>query len=482
MRFISNKKIFVVLFIFTTTIILNCIENNNDTVNIRKLFFNNEKRWEKFSGKKTFYKNNIAFICLKEPPDSIDKLTFSNEILLKITNNPDKNIILKNYLLDSDEKFYSIKTTLNILEKKKIIDFFTSIGFTKQDYFLVFYNSDPELEKKYKPMDPDLKETFTFGKITYRFNYLQELIESKIYFQENNNSFLYFNRFTPNKFDVFLFGKNIKKGLPYFFNIDSLKILPLKSILSLVDINRIQDETLVDKNDRKLKELFIEKIIIPSTKYDYEDDGAINEFGEFVYIMNGQEQKNKKGLNCSGFVKDVIDNYIRLRNKDFKWLSIDELKSKREEERKKIPYTFFEETNDPFFGLEWSKNLIDKVNEHYDYINIKADILNSDEYSELFDSSGYYVSDMKEILFRDQKKESNYFYILAFNRLKKTTPVMPEFYHLSIVVPYFENNHFYLRSFESTKETDFTKMLNNHIGEKVAIIRIPIPITELFKE
>jgi hypothetical protein len=484
MRLKSIKFFLLILFVFAN-INLFSIEIINDNTNIRKFFFNKETNWDIYDGKKKFYNNNsFGLICFKYTPKYIEKDIFDTEIILKLNLNnktSQLNLLLKNYELNNKTNTYVLKNELSVIENKKITDILKTIEFTKFDYFFVFYNVDPELEKKYKPFDPDLMETYTTSRITYLFNYSKELLEVKFYYQNKNNSFAYFNRYSPNKFDVYLFGKPVRLGLPYHFGIDSLKYLSVASIYALFDINKISDETLITKNDKEIKDSFINKIILPSTKLNYRDDGAINEFGEYVFILSEQQQTGEKGVNCSGFVKDVIDNYIRLKIKSFKWLSIGDLKKKREEERSKIPYTFFEEKNDPFFGLEWATNLADKINEYYDYKYIKAEFLNNDNYAKYFESSGYYVSDLKEILFRDQKNDSKYFYILIFNKLKDTTPVMPVFYHMAIVVPYFENNHFYIRVFESTKETDYENISKYH-NDKATIIKVPIPIVEITKE
>ena len=113
---------------------------------------------------------------------------------------------------------------------------------------------------------------------------------------------------------------------------------------------------------QQLKKKFIDKIISPSLGYKYIDDGARDEFGKFVYIKNDNEQKTyEQGFNCCGFDKDVADNYIRLINPDFRYLKIPTLKTKRENEREKIAFQYYDLDYNPFFGLDWGKNLADKI-------------------------------------------------------------------------------------------------------------------------
>lgn len=324
----------------------------------------------------------------------------------------------------------------------------------------------------------------SFGRFQYRFNRFKELLDVAVFFQNEKTSFLFFSNKKPGKFDVYLFGKLYRKDLPYYFSFDSLKIISLYQILSLLENAKIDKEILITKDDLATKQKFINKVILPSTKYKYVDDGARDEFGKFVYIENDNEQKQtEQGFNCSGFAKDIVDNYIRLINPDFRYLKISDLKEKREYERKNIAYQYHDLDYNPFFGLDWGKNLADKINQICNYDVIKAEEYDKDKYLIYQKYRGYNVSDLKDILFRDQQNDSTNFYLLIFNRLREQKPVVPEYYHIAVIVPYFKDKKFYLRVFESSTETSYDRIIklsnDNDKDEKVAIIKIPIPIIYL---
>jgi hypothetical protein len=65
------------------------------------------------------------------------------------------------------------------------------------------------------------------------------------------------------------------------------------------------------------------------------------------------------------------------------------------------------------------------------------------------------------------------------NRMRKDKPIVEEFSHLSIAVPYFYNNNFYIRVFESGVETSLDNIMKNYGTGKVRIFRVPIPISKL---
>ena len=324
------------------------------------------------------------------------------------------------------------------------------------------------------------KDVYSFGRIDYQFDADKKLLKAKVYFHKANNSYLLFEKGNLGKYDIYLFGKLYRKNLFYFFSFESLKTLSLYKILSLLDDANLRDEVLIVKDDSKLKEKFINQVISVSTPMKYVDDGARDENGNFVYINSENKQNNKEqGINCSGFVKEIADNYIRLINPDFRFLSIGELKKVRENERKNITFQYYGLGYDPFFGRDWAKNISDKINQLCNYNIISSRVYEDDQYAFYDRDRGYDVKDLKEVLYRNQQNDSNYFYLLVFNRLRSEKPVVPEYHHLSIAVPYFEDCHFYLRVFESGVETNFPQLQSYHTNEKVMIIKIPIPFTYL---
>jgi len=420
--FILNRLL--ILFIFFFQIIpFEIIADENfdyiDSVNVRKRFFLNEQNWDLYLNEKKIYDKfdnyKIGFICKKDQD---------------------------NYILS-----------------------FFPIQYETKDVSVYNY----------------------FGGISYLFDKDKNLLSVMVFYHHNDKSYISFKKENEGKFDIYLFGKIFKRNLNYYFSFDSLKYLPLNAVFKLLKDNNIENEVLINKNDYRLKEEFIKNIILPGITSIYVEDGAKNEFGEYVYIENEEPQKPKEqGLNCSGFLKEIADNYIRFLNPDFGYLKIADLKRKRLEERKDITFQYKELNGDPFFGIDWVKNTLDKINQLCNYKFLKATEIKNDKYTFYDENRGYNIDDLKSILFRDQLRDSTSFYILVFNELRgrgrlkhKTRPIVPEYYHIAVIVPYFFNHHFYLRVFESNEETGFNKMIGNHSGEKVLIFKVPLPIVNM---
>lgn len=451
MKFILNN----ILLFFITLNLFSIQSSLIDSVNIRKLFFYNENNWEKFANTiRTYDNNTIGFACIKVIPKEIEKGIFENIIVPKLK---EEDLLFLKEFYEIEKDHYKLIEFIKNENIKKIDEIFKFINFIDYDYVMYFYTIDNNRQNFY-------------ARLFYQFNYKKELIECKFYFQESSNSYLLFSKNNKNKFDVILNGKKYRENLIYYFDFDSLRYFSKDSFFYLIQQNKLDDEILIKKNDFDIKNRFIEKVIKPSLNPNYNEDGARNEFGEYVLIKTEEPQiGQKKGLNCSGFLKEIADNYIRLKDPSFKWLKISDLKKRRSEEIANEIYRKYEDQYEPFFGFDWTKNIIDKINYYYNYNIIKAEELTNDKYAFYFKNIGYYFDELREIILRDQQKDSNYFYVVVFNRLRDTKPMIPTFYHIAILVPYFENNKFEIKTFESGEETSFNQMIKRKINNSFTL-------------
>ncbi|MEI6876193.1 MAG: hypothetical protein WCL50_13810, partial [Spirochaetota bacterium] len=93
----------------------------------------------------------------------------------------------------------------------------------------------------------------------------------------------------------------------------------------------------------------------------YRDDGGLDAEGRLVYIASGLAQlsggsgREPSGLNCSGFAQWVVDGLLRPRGGE--WPDSAKLSVKHLETRKSAAALTFEDKLDPYFGLDWTRNL-----------------------------------------------------------------------------------------------------------------------------
>ena len=322
------------------------------------------------------------------------------------------------------------------------------------------------------------KDDKTFGKIIYSFSSQDSFAEEdkiekvRFHYLENSGCFVefYTDRLTnKNFFDVYLFGQQYESGIEFNFNINKLKLLSNYEILSAINkyypIEKVLDR---QENDAEIKNNFIQTVIKKSLS-DFADDGALNEQGEFVSINTEKLLPAKKqGLNCSGFVKEIYDQYLQILNPTHNRLPIDILKNKNIDNENAYRQQHRQHENyDPFFGKDWVENLNKEFNKLSGITSQYAEELTDSEYSPYFEAKGFRFSDLPYILFKEQQDNPLYFYVAVFNKYSDNKRLIPEYYHISVLVPYFKGKHFYLRVFESAEETSFENLVNIHIPHEI---------------
>lgn len=322
------------------------------------------------------------------------------------------------------------------------------------------------------------KDDKTFSKIIYSFSSSdsfsdEDKIEKvRFYYLENNGCYVeFYTDWHTNKqfFDIYLFGQQYESNIEFNFNINKLKFLSSYEILNAVNkYYSIENILNNQENDFEIKDNFIQNVIKKSLS-EFTDDGALNEQGKFVSIKTGALlPANKQGLNCSGFIKEIYDQYLQILNPQHKRLPIDILKVKNATDENAYRQQHRQHENyDPFFGKDWVENLNKEFNKLSGITSEYAEELTYNEYSPYFDTKGFRFSDLPYIIFKEEQKNPLYFYVIVFNKYSDNKRLIPEYYHISVLVPYFKGKHFYLRVFESGEETSFENLVNIHIPHEI---------------
>lgn len=226
----------------------------------------------------------------------------------------------------------------------------------------------------------------------------------------------------------------------------------------------------------------------------YSDDGALDEAGRAVYIASGQPMA-APGLNCSGFVKWVIDGILKPITG--RYLAVAPLAERHENLRGSSFTQPYERARDPFFGLDWAWNLGKAVSDAL-YPHRKNNILDNEvrlppfalmdkgsadpanggqnyqPYPAAFEIGGYRVDGLRPILYILAIREPGSFYIAAFNRGMGDGPSLRQFFHEALFFPYFdESGEFRVAVFESSAETSLEAVIRRYPDEFVHLVRVP---------
>jgi hypothetical protein len=230
------------------------------------------------------------------------------------------------------------------------------------------------------------------------------------------------------------------------------------------------------------------------------DDGAINAEGDYVFIDSLEKQRGETGLNCSGFAKWVIDGILKPRTGSL--LAIPPLK---------LPFgtrgdsltTPWEAARDPFFGLDWCRNLASRANtvlrspafavqnefEVRDWPFSMVIMRGSGgseirSYPGFLENAGFGIEGLHPLLYTLAIDEPGRIYLAAVNTEvgapvtpsnPRGAPRMRQFVHLAVLVPYFnEYGTFQVTVFESAEETSFTRFKARYPGHFVNLSRVPV--------
>jgi hypothetical protein len=233
----------------------------------------------------------------------------------------------------------------------------------------------------------------------------------------------------------------------------------------------------------------------------YGDDGAIDENGRYVLINTLKGQTGKGELNCSGFAKWIVDGILWNHNGG-KRLTIPPLKEPFGQRGSSFSDPF-ERLRDPYFGLDWTRNLASIAGKtikgpaygELEEIEVQkwhfSDIILRDRQGKTSDFSfpgylpgaGFGIEGLIPLLYALAIDEPGYIYLASVNEERgapvtpanlRGTPRLREHFHIGILAPYFdEGGRFQVAVFESAEETSINSF-KNHPGRYVNLVRVPV--------
>jgi hypothetical protein len=256
-------------------------------------------------------------------------------------------------------------------------------------------------------------------------------------------------------------------------------------------------------NYRDLR-LFMSRMRERLPELEYQDDGAFDKDGRYVYIATQEEQWEMPGLNCSGFAKWVVDGILRPITGER--LPIGPLKAPYGQRGSSFTEKW-EELRDPFFGLDWTRNLASKamsVLRSPAYSGVedfevrswpfsRVIIRQTDrsgrevsstirEYPGYLENSGFGSEGIHPLLYTLAINEPGRIYLASINNEMgppatddnpRGLPRMRQHFHVAVLVPYFnEYGNFQVAVFESAEETRFSSFKTRYPGHNINLVRV----------
>jgi hypothetical protein len=322
--------------------------------------------------------------------------------------------------------------------------------------------------------------------------------QAKIFLKSDPGTFI---RLYPDgdrtRMDLVVYGGVLNQGIPLPWPFARSLVVPVREILAAtgetVDWALLEPEP---ADYRTMAELAASiRSRLPGLRYL--DDGGLDEEGRLVFIATGAEQPEKKsGLNCSGFAQWVVDGLLKPLSG--RWLGSEELKTKRLDTRVSTASARFEDSLDPYFGLDWTRNLGLAAREVLERprksAGVVAAILASDvnevpfaliasgsspvnggrEYDPFrpyAEDAGFASEGLPSLLWWLAMKEPGYLYLASISSQDRAG--LRHHYHVSVLLPWFdEGGAFHVDVFESAAETSLLALTARTKGQMIHLVRV----------
>jgi hypothetical protein len=299
--------------------------------------------------------------------------------------------------------------------------------------------------------------------------------------------------------DVVLYDAYIRRSVPLPVPLERLYTLRINEVLAMAGdrfpLKYFEPDTALYRD----KQIFVARLRERIAALEFVDDGAMDESGNYVYINTGRAQQGKQGLNCSGFTKWVVDEMLFPLTGSR--LAIGPLKAPFGQRGSSFTEPW-EELREPFFGLDWIRNLaastatvlrspaygtLEEIEVRavpFSHLIMRGRTPSLYAYPGFLENAGYGVEGLMPLLYTLAIDEPFRFYLAAVNtELGPPTtaanprgrPRMRQYYHVAVLIPYF-NTHgvFQIAVFESAAETSFNAFRSRYPGHYVNLVRLPM--------
>jgi hypothetical protein len=288
--------------------------------------------------------------------------------------------------------------------------------------------------------------------------------------------------------DAVVYDGYVIRSLPLPVSLDRIMELPVETVLDLAGSKfprRYYDP--MPELYRDLRS-FIAHVRERLPELSFRDDGAIDDKGRYVFINTLEVQNDPPGLNCSGFAKWITDGIRRPFTGDR--LAVPPLKEPSGSRTSSYSEAL-EVQRDPFFGLDWTRNLAAAAGTAVrtssfgtlEEIEVRKNsfasvIMRTPQgssirpYPGFLPDAGFGAEGIHPLLYTLAIDEPGHIYLASING-EMGRPRMRQHFHVAVLIPYFnEYGNFQVAVFESAGETPFTAFKNRYPGHYINLVRI----------
>lgn len=313
-----------------------------------------------------------------------------------------------------------------------------------------------------------------------------KFIQVKIFLRDEPDSFL---RIFPEEdhsiMELYLAGFPLYRDILLPLSFEEVLVAPFTRVIEASPVT-VSWELLFPPDDggHQVVREMVEKIRRGLHGLGDRDDGAMDSQGRFVFINTLEPQNYEEvpaGFNCSGFAKWVIDGlYYPIMGE---YISLKDLKERHPYLRGNRWSQRYEMERDPYFGLDWTRNLAAMIQEgRYPTVSYESsegnnsferfDIRNIPGFSYVEDV-GFPVENLSFILYYLAYHNPGKFYLASVNREFGDEPVLRQHIHVAVLFPYFDRDgQFHAVVMERNGETSISSLKNRYSKDFIHLVGI----------
>ena len=275
---------------------------------------------------------------------------------------------------------------------------------------------------------------------------------------------------------VYLFGVIIYQEVHLASTLEALLTAPFSSIIDMSQ-GVVDWSSLLYRGGRpedRLVQDLVTAIERELPRVRETEDGAINARGEFVTIRDEKKQEGRGGLNCSGFMKWIVDGLYHPLTGFL--LDIDGLKERHPDRRGTRWSARNEEITDAYFGLDWTRNLATRLAAAQtggSRPDIEAADVRRVPFLDYREDLGYRVRDLKVLLYFLSIEEPGTAYLATVNGIYNKNPLRQEYFHVATLFPYFDGQgRFHMTVMDQHKDPDIDDFMKKYATNDIHLVRI----------
>lgn len=302
-------------------------------------------------------------------------------------------------------------------------------------------------------------------------------VQVKIFYKTDPDCYIRIFPFAErSRMDVYLYGYPVYKNVNLPFAFKAVLTMPFRNLFDVTAKSVRWDLLFPERNDSfDIAERFSYALNRSLSSLRDGEDGALDASGDYVYIESGMPME-EPGFNCSGFAKWVVDSlYYPLKKK---YIDISLLKEKHLALRGNRWSNRHEEDRDPYFGLDWNRNLsiiLDETRNGTAPEDPEAFDVRDLPFFGYIEDVGYQMADIKPVLYLATIKTPGSIFLGSVNSWYGSEPSLQQHFHVAVFVPYItEDGGFSLDVYERSAASSVDALKERYPHDFIHLVEVPL--------